>query len=409
MESRLTVPGSEGRATAKAADRAVRAMRAEKRADDRRGERAIRAAARKRAWRAAGRVARRAAPVIGAAVPVALVNATAFIGQFAWVQDHVPWPVPLQVMFAVALESVAIYLAWHAHLAQVSDDSSGRLKLSAYLFALVIGAMNYSHYAPHWRPDALAVALGLMSALSPWLWGVHSRRASRDRLKAQGLIEGHAVRLGANRWLWHPWRSVQVMYHATWDGENNPQRAIAMLAVRQEARRASRATSKAVPAPARQAAPERAVPAVPTHPVPELPAGTAGRAVPEAPRATVPERAVPVAPQGAVPAPEVRAIAALRAVPEMGALHPIDPQRLADAEQYLFGLPVSGLPGQRAVSAMLCGEHNHRRQAAYLLQDRRAAGPDAIPAFVQRQRPADFPTTIASPVSTLPGGKQANG
>ena len=57
--------------------------------------------------------------------------------------------------------------------------------------------MNYSHYAgPGWRPTFPALAVGLMSASSPWLWAVHSRRVSRDALMAAGLVEPHALRLG---------------------------------------------------------------------------------------------------------------------------------------------------------------------------------------------------------------------
>ena len=81
--------------------------------------------------------------------------------------------------------------------------------------------------APGWRPTFAAVTFGLMSLSSPWLWSVHSRRVSRDALKAEGLIEPHAVRLGATRWTWHPIRSVRVMWAATWDGERDPGRAIA--------------------------------------------------------------------------------------------------------------------------------------------------------------------------------------
>jgi hypothetical protein len=66
-----------------------------------------------------------------------------------------------------------------------------------------------------------------MSASSPWLWAVHSRRVSRDALLAQGLIEHHAVRLGSTRWAWHPIRSARVMWHATWEGVTNPAEALA--------------------------------------------------------------------------------------------------------------------------------------------------------------------------------------
>jgi hypothetical protein len=165
-----------------------------------------------------------------AAVPIVLVNAVAFAGQLAFLRVHLPWPAAGQVLVAVTLESVAVYLAWQAHLALTAGDSALRLRLAAYSFALVIGVMNYSHYmAPHWRPTFAAVTFGLMSVSSPWLWSVHSRRVSRDALMAAGDIDPHAVRLGATRWLWHGYRSARVMRAATWAGEVNPARAIALV------------------------------------------------------------------------------------------------------------------------------------------------------------------------------------
>ena len=181
-----------------------------------------------------GPAARRVWLAIVAAVPVALVNSVAFAGQLAFLRSHLPWPLAGQVLMAVALESIAVYLAWHAHVAQLADDSSLRLRLAAYSVALVIATLNYSHYAgPGWRPTFAAVAVGLSSAISPWLWGVHSRRVSRDALKASGLIEGHALRLGATRWTWHPLRSSRVMWHATWEGITDPAEALAASAARE--------------------------------------------------------------------------------------------------------------------------------------------------------------------------------
>jgi hypothetical protein len=163
-----------------------------------------------------------------AAVPIVLVNAVAFCGQMAFLRVHLPWPLAGQVLVAVTLESVAVYLAWQAHLALVAGDSALRLRLAAYGFALVIGVMNYSHWmAPHWRPTFAAVTFGLMSVSSPWLWSVHSRRVSRDALLATGDLEKHAVRLGMTRWLWHPVRAVRVMSWATWHGVTKPGEAIA--------------------------------------------------------------------------------------------------------------------------------------------------------------------------------------
>lgn len=162
-----------------------------------------------------------------AAVPVVLVNAVAFGAQLGFWRAHVPLAAEA-VLVALALESIAVYLAWQAHLAQLADDSALRLRLAAYGMALLIGALNYSHFMlPGWRPTVEAVTFGMMSAISPWLWSVHSRRVSRDALKARGLIEPHAVRLGGTRWAWHPWRSVCVMSAATWAGETDPVKAIA--------------------------------------------------------------------------------------------------------------------------------------------------------------------------------------
>jgi len=165
-----------------------------------------------------------------AAVPLVLVNAVAFTGQLAFLRAHLPWGLAGQITMALALESIAVFLAFHAHVAALANDSALRLRLAAYSFALVIGAMNFSHYAgPAWRPTFAAVALGLLSASSPWLWSVHSRRASRDALMARGLVEQHAVRLGGSRWTWHPVRSARVMYAATWSGVRDPAEAIAAI------------------------------------------------------------------------------------------------------------------------------------------------------------------------------------
>ena len=166
-----------------------------------------------------------------AAIPITFVNSVAFFGQLGFLRGHLHWILPGQILFGVTLESIAVYLAWQAHMAQLADDSSMRLRLAAYSAGLFIGAMNYSHYAaPHWHPTFAAVAFGGLSAISPWLWSVHSRRMSRDDLKARNRIEPHGVRLGGNRWTWHPVKSVRVTRAAAWTGEDDPAAAIALAA-----------------------------------------------------------------------------------------------------------------------------------------------------------------------------------
>src|SRR5207342_563631 len=117
----------------------------------------------------------------------------------AFLHAHLHWHLPGQILVAAVMESIAVYLAWQSHLAQLANDSALRLRLAAYGFALLIAVMNYSHFAvmPGWRPTVPAVIVGMCSAISPWLWSIHTRRMSRDQLMAQGLIEPHALRLGA--------------------------------------------------------------------------------------------------------------------------------------------------------------------------------------------------------------------
>lgn len=330
-----------------------------------------------------------------AAIPVALVNSVAFIGQFEFLHTHVPWILPGQVLFAVALESVAVYLAWHAHIARMSNDSSGRITLSAYGFALVIASMNYSHYAgPHWRPTFMAVGLALMSASSPWLWNVHSRRVSRDKLMARGLLEEKAVRLGATRWTWHPYRSMVVTWLATWEGETNPQRAIAMLkehASEAEERRAGRAllrhggtgrndgtptgTAAPLPAPAQQ-------PAVPARqPLVGL---TGGAAI-------------------------VSAQAALTAVPSLAGAKGPDLLVVQAAVQRLAETPADALPSIRAVARDLLNDENQRRLAVRLLNDRRSADQLAEQPGRQSRRGTQTTTMIVNPAGFAPGGVAARG
>lgn len=176
------------------------------------------------------RISPHIARTVAAAVPLILVNAVAFAGQLAFLRAHLPWGLAGQITMALALESIAVFLALHAHVAALANDSALRLRLASYGLAAVIGIMNYSHYAgPGWRPTFPAVAVGLMSVSSPWLWAVHSRRVSRDALMARGLVEPHALRLGATRWAWHPVRSARVMWFATWAGIQSPAEAIAAV------------------------------------------------------------------------------------------------------------------------------------------------------------------------------------
>jgi hypothetical protein len=165
-------------------------------------------------------------PMVITAVPVILVNAVAVFGQLEFLHSRMPWNFAADILFAVALESIAVFLAYSAHKALLANDSAMRLRMAAYVFAGVVGVTNGSHYLARVHVTFAALGMTMMSASSPWLWSVYSRRVARDTLMRLGLIEPHAIRLGMNRFLFHPVRSFCVYRHAVWEGEQNVQRAI---------------------------------------------------------------------------------------------------------------------------------------------------------------------------------------
>jgi hypothetical protein len=176
------------------------------------------------------------------AVPVIGVNLVAFYGQFTYFHSLQQIPFLMQVIMAASLESIAVYLAWQAHRARLKRDSAFRLRVGAYAAGLGIGALNYWHFCgPGWKPTPLAIVFALASVISPALWGVYSNRVSRDDLKADDLIEDHAVRLGFTRWFWHPLKCMMVQSRAAWAGENRPAAAIALYEEYKAEHRASRA------------------------------------------------------------------------------------------------------------------------------------------------------------------------
>ena len=99
------------------------------------------------------------------AIPLILVNLVAMTGQLAWARQHLTsWGKPGQILFAIALESIAVTVGYHAYLAELANDSAMRLRVASIFTGVIAGLINYSHWAgPHWAPTGPAVAVGLMS------------------------------------------------------------------------------------------------------------------------------------------------------------------------------------------------------------------------------------------------------
>lgn len=160
-------------------------------------------------------------------IPLLLVNGVAVTGQLLFWRIHLPtWPLIAVITFALSLESLGVFLAYHASLAELSQDSALRLRFASYGAGITIGLINASHYLNNGRITAAAVGMFILSASSPWLWAINTRRQSRDALKSLGLIEDRALKLGILRWTLWPNRAFPVFRNAVWAGENSPATAI---------------------------------------------------------------------------------------------------------------------------------------------------------------------------------------
>lgn len=211
-----------------------RERQAERLEQDRR--RRDRAARRAELWGRVSTVGLRRVVLI---VPLLAVNGMALAGQVGFAQAHLGWHAPMSWVFAGALESIAIYIGWHAHEALLSGHSVVKLRAASYGAAAVVGGMNYEHFTPKgWtHPTTQGVAFGLMSVISPWLWAMHSRHAHRERLEAEGMIDRRGARFGAAKWAHFPVRTLRALRWSIDHGVSDPAGAWAGYAAERAARR----------------------------------------------------------------------------------------------------------------------------------------------------------------------------
>ncbi|WP_052720206.1 hypothetical protein [Actinoplanes rectilineatus] len=156
-------------------------------------------------------------------IPLLLVNGAAVYGQVAFFYETVAptaWAVPgkilLAVVIALAIESISIYVGWHAHDALINKlgHTAARLRRASYGIAGLVAAINYAHFADfsdrtgnRLGLNAASVAFGLLSLISPWLWGLHSRRLKNLQLAKEGVIDATGAVFSGERVRSFPLRS----------------------------------------------------------------------------------------------------------------------------------------------------------------------------------------------------------
>lgn len=170
-----------------------------------------------------------------AVAPLLVVNALTVYGQLAYAMAHIApatWPllarVALSIGFAVAIESVSLYVQWHAHDALLlkSHSTARSLRRWSFLIAAAVGAMNYSHFAAAGlHPTAAAIAFGMLSLLSPWMWGLHSRRAARIQLLKERRVDDAGAEFSTARKRAFPIRSWKAYRHSIDFGITDPREA----------------------------------------------------------------------------------------------------------------------------------------------------------------------------------------
>ncbi|WP_328339579.1 hypothetical protein [Micromonospora sp. NBC_00421] len=214
--------------------------------------RAERAERRDRNAKARAAFAAKLRPVL----PLLLINGGAAYAQAAYAYSEIApatWNGPSRVAFAVAfsaaLESIAVYVQWHAHDALMlkAHGTATSLRRASWGVAGLVAAINYAHFAGEGgAPTAAAVAFALLSLLSPWLWGLHTRRAQHVQLLAEdaSLIDESGVDFSPQRIRAFPIRAWQAKRWSIDHYETDPRRAWEGYNAERLARRAEREDRK---------------------------------------------------------------------------------------------------------------------------------------------------------------------
>ncbi|MBB5140014.1 chaperonin cofactor prefoldin [Thermocatellispora tengchongensis] len=150
------------------------------------------------------------------------VNLVAVSGQaMAFMQRGLP---PLWAVLAAGIvESVAVYVSWHAHVALREGDAAWVTRMTSYGIGAGAGYLSYTHVEDY--PELFAAC----SLASPWLWSMHSRHLHRQDLRAGGLIDPRAPKFSALRWLLHTRETFAAFKWAVSEGVQSPHIAVEVV------------------------------------------------------------------------------------------------------------------------------------------------------------------------------------
>ncbi|WP_440063742.1 hypothetical protein [Streptosporangium sp. OZ121] len=131
---------------------------------------------------------------------------------------------------AAIVESVAVYVSWHAHVALREGDAAWGLRMRSYLIGAAAAWLSYTHVPE--TPELFAAC----SLISPWLWAMHSRHLHRQDLREAGLIDPRAPKFSPLRWALHTKETFAAFRWAVGEGVQSPQVAVSVVRERRAVR-----------------------------------------------------------------------------------------------------------------------------------------------------------------------------
>ncbi|WP_214317014.1 hypothetical protein [Nonomuraea sediminis] len=166
------------------------------------------------------------------------VNGVAVSGQaMAFMQRGLP---PLWAVLAAGIvESVAVYVSWHAHVALREGDAALVTRMWSYGIGAGAGYLSYTHVPDY--PELFAAC----SLASPWLWSMHSRHLHRQDLRSAGLIDPRAPKFSVLRWLLHTRETFAAFRWAVSEGVQSPHIAVEVVRTRRAVRMTRRSVDDA--------------------------------------------------------------------------------------------------------------------------------------------------------------------
>jgi hypothetical protein len=162
-------------------------------------------------------------PTLHLLVPLVLDTGLAMTGQviaLLGITESSGWPLGARIALSIAasagFESLSLSVQWHAHdeLLRNATLQAARRRLASYGLAIGAALLQWWHFSDHWAPTPLAFMFAVFSVMSPWLWGMHTRRRQAIILAARGTSDTHGAVFGLSRWFAFPLVTPRVWRHS---------------------------------------------------------------------------------------------------------------------------------------------------------------------------------------------------